>query len=73
MNICFFIYKFIFLSNYPIYSYDSKNGRLSSFILTDEVVEQITHGLKSNQLFYWPDNYDKPVVKEIGITNLHVL
>lgn len=59
--------------DYPIYSYDSKNGRLNRFVLTDEVVEQITQSLKSNQLFYWLENYDEPVVKEIGITNSHVL
>ena len=55
--------------DYPIYSYDRVNGRLNSFILTDEIEEHIIQGLKCNQLFYWPDNYDEPVEKEIGSTN----
>lgn len=59
--------------DYPIYSYNSKNGRLNSFVLTDEIVKQITQSLKTNQLFYWPDNYDDPVEKEITITNSHIL
>ena len=59
--------------DYPIYSYDSKNGKLNQFVLTDELVNRITQGLKSNQLFYWPDNYSQPVTKEIGSTNSHIL
>ena len=55
--------------DYPIYSYDRKNGRLNNFVLTDEILEYIIQGLKCNKLFYWPDNYKEPVEKEIGSTN----
>ena len=59
--------------DYPIYSYDLKNAKLTNIDLTDELVEQITQCLKSNQIFYWPDEYNEPVVKEIGYTNSHIL
>ena len=59
--------------DYPIYSYDSINGKLNNIVLTDELVDQITKNLKTNKLFYWPDNYDEPVEKEISSSNSHVL
>ena len=59
--------------DYPIYSYDSRNGRLNNVVLTDQIVEQITSGLKGKHIFYWPENYDEPVIEEIGVANKYVL
>lgn len=52
--------------DYPIYSYDSKNGKLNYIELTEELETQIIQSLKTTNLFYWPDEYEAPVIKEIN-------
>lgn len=51
--------------DYPIYLYNSRTGSLSEIELTYELEQEIIHNLKTTQLFYWPDNYDNPVVSDI--------
>ena len=59
--------------DYPIYSYDSKNGKLNYIDLTDELETQIIQSLKTTNLFYWPDEYEEPVVGKIENSHSHVL
>ena len=59
--------------DYPIYSYDTKNGKLNYVELADELETQIIQSLKTTNLFYWPDEYEKPVVEEINNSHLHIL
>ena len=54
---------------YPIYSYDIKNGKLKYMELTDELEQQIIQSLKAIKIFYWPDEYDEPIVDEIRSTH----
>jgi hypothetical protein len=58
---------------YPIYSYDLKNGKINYVELTDELEQQIIDGLKTNNIFYWPDDYQLPVTAKIekAHTNTH--
>lgn len=42
---------------YPIYSYDNKNGKLNYVELTNDLEQQIIQSLKTDKLFYWPDEY----------------
>lgn len=57
--------------DYPIYSYDVKNGKLNYIELTDELEKQIVQNLKSKKVFYWPDDYEEPVVEDINNTHIH--
>ena len=50
---------------YPIYSYDSNNGRMNHVELTKELEEHIIQNLKTNKIFYWPDEFESPIVDEI--------
>ena len=50
---------------YPIYSYDSNNGRMNQIELTKELEEQIIQNLKTDKVFYWPETYESPIVDEI--------
>ena len=59
--------------DYPIYSYDSKNGKLNYIELTNELETQIIHSLRTTNLFYWPDEYEEPVINEIGISSSLIL
>ena len=59
--------------DYPIYSYDSKNGKLNYIDLTNELETQIIQNLKTTNLFYWPDEYEEPVVGKIENSHSHVL
>ncbi|NLD78809.1 MAG: hypothetical protein GX641_00520 [Mollicutes bacterium] len=47
--------------DYPIYLYDSKNGRIEKIELTTELQEEIISSLKTKNIFYWPDDYSEPV------------
>lgn len=58
---------------YPIYSYDRNNGKLKYIELTDELEQQIIQSLKSKNLFYWPDEYDEPIVDEIKSSHAHLI
>ena len=58
--------------DYPIYSYDSKNGKLNYIELTEELETQIIQSLKTTNLFYWPDEYEAPVIKEINSYHTHI-
>lgn len=55
--------------DYPIYSYNSKEGKINKIELTNELEQQIIQTLKTTQLFYWPDNYDEPVINDIVVLN----
>ena len=59
--------------DYPIYSYDSKNGKLNCIELTDELEAQIIQSLKTTNLFYWPEEYDEPIVEKISSSHSRVL
>ena len=50
-----------------------KNGKLNYVELTDELEQQIIDGLKTNNIFYWPDDYQLPVTAKIenAHTNTH--
>ena len=50
---------------YPIYLYDSKCGRIERMELTPELQEEITSNLKTKNIFYWPDDYDEPVIESL--------
>lgn len=51
--------------DYPIYLYNSKDGKLNKIELTNELEQQIIQSLKTTQVFYWPDEYDEPVINDI--------
>ena len=59
--------------DYPIYSYDTNNGKLNYIELTNELEQQIIQSLKSTNLFYWPDEYEGPIVDEIKNTHTHTI
>lgn len=59
--------------DYPIYSYDTNSGKLNHIELTDELEQQIIQGLKSNKLYYWPDEYSEPISEEIKNTYTHTI
>ena len=51
--------------DYPIYLYNSKEGKLNKIELTSEFEQYIIQSLKTTQVFYWPDEYDEPVINDI--------
>ena len=53
---------------YPIYSYNMSEGKLNYVELTDELEQKIIQSLKNSKVFYWPDEYDEPIVDEIKST-----
>ena len=55
--------------DYPIYSYDTVNGKINHIELTEELEQQITESLRTNKVFYWPDDYEQPVIDEIKSSN----
>lgn len=59
--------------DYPIYSYDAQNGKLNYVELTSELEAAIRENLRTTNLFYWPDEYEQPVEKEIGSSNSYTL
>jgi len=51
---------------YPIYLYDSKCGKIEEIELTAELQEEIMHNyLRTNNIFYWPDEYNEPVFESL--------
>lgn len=56
--------------DYPIYLYNSQEGKLNKIELTPELEHQIIQSLKTTQVFYWPDEYDEPIIID-GIENVH--
>ena len=58
---------------YPIYSYDSNNGRMNHVELTKELEEHIIQNLKTNKIFYWPDEFESPIVDEIKSTHNYTI
>lgn len=58
---------------YPIYSYDLRNGKLNYVELTNDLEEHIIQNLRSTKLMYWPDNYEEAVTEEIKNRNAHLL
>lgn len=58
---------------YPIYSYDMINGKLNYIELTDELEKQINESLKTKKIFYWPDEYEEPIVEEIKSTRNYTI
>lgn len=57
--------------NYPIYLYNSKEGKINKIELTNELEKQIVQSLKTTQIFYWPDEYDEPVINNIEDIHRH--
>ena len=55
--------------DYPIYLYNSKEGKINKIELTDELEQQIIKTLKTTQIFYWPDEYDEPIISNIEDTH----
>jgi len=58
--------------DYPIYSYNSKEGKISKIELTNELEEQIIQTLKTTQVFYWPDEYNEPIIDDIRNINKYI-
>lgn len=54
---------------YPVYSYNINNGKLNYIELTDELEQQIIQSLEASKLFYWPDEYEEPIVDELKSTH----
>ena len=59
--------------DYPIYLYDAKEGKISKIELTEELEQQIIDNLKTTQIFYWPDEYEEPVISNIDKVNVNSL
>lgn len=51
--------------DYPIYSYDLKNGKLNKIELSLDDELQIIESLKTTEIFYWPDSYDDAIIDDI--------
>lgn len=58
--------------DYPIYSYNSKEGKINKIELTNELEEQIIQTLKTTQVFYWPDEYNEPIIDDIRNINKYI-
>ena len=56
--------------DYPIYLYNSNEGKLTKIELTEDLESQITNSLETKELFYWPDVYDEPRTEKIGSIEL---
>ena len=65
--------KMITEVEYPIYSYDINNGKLTYMELSYELEQQIIQSLKSNNLFYWPDEYEEPIIDKIENARTHTV
>ena len=50
---------------YPIYLYDANIGALTKVNIDEVLEEEIISNLKTKNIFYWPDNYDEPVLTNI--------
>lgn len=57
--------------DYPIYLYNSTEGKLNKIELTNELEQQIIQKLKTTQVFYWPDEYDEPIIGDIEDIHKH--
>ena len=55
--------------DYPIYLYNSNEGKINKIELTNELEQQIIQTLKTTQIFYWPDEYDEPIISNIEDTH----
>lgn len=53
--------------DYPIYLYDWRIGKLELLDLSKEQEEELISKLASNQISYWLDNSDKPVLISIDL------
>jgi len=51
--------------DYPLYLYNAREGNLKKIDLSFEMEQQIIDNLKTTQIFYWPDEYDKPIIDDI--------
>lgn len=47
--------------DYPIYLYDSKEGKLSKISLSLDEEKELIDSIEPKQIFYWPEGYDSPV------------
>ena len=43
--------------------------KINHIELTEELEQQITESLRTNKVFYWPDDYEQPVIDEIKSLN----
>ena len=50
---------------YPIYSYNRALGKLNKIELSPELEDKIVESLENIELFYWPEEYDEPVIDTI--------
>ncbi len=51
---------------YPIYLYDSDKGTLEKIELSKEIEEEMINHMRTTQMFYWPDECEFPIIKDIG-------
>jgi len=58
---------------YPIYLYDPRYGNIEKIELTIELQEEIISNLRTKNIFYWPDDYDKPVFESLDRIRLKSL
>ena len=54
------VLKYMTGIDYPIYLYDWNIGKIELIDLTKEDEENLIGSLESNQIYYWPDDIDKP-------------
>ena len=52
--------------DYPIYLYNTKEGKLKELELSLENEQQIINTLQTRQIFYWPDEYSEPIIDDIN-------
>lgn len=58
--------------DFPIYSYNAKEGKISKVELSQEEEQQLIDSLRTTKILYWPDEYDEPVIEDIRTTKPHI-
>ena len=69
LQMIFIVKKCLFnLTNidYPIYLYNAQKGNIKKIELSFEDEQEIINTLKTTQIFYWPDEYNEPIVDDIN-------
>jgi hypothetical protein len=58
---------------FPVYMYDRTSGSIKKIEITKEIEEQINDSLDIHNVFYWPDDYDEPLIENISDINKKTL
>ena len=59
--------------DYPVYLYNSSEGKLKQMQISHEKEEEIIASLRTTQLFYWPDTYTEPVTEDLNMIKSHIM